>query len=59
MGQNGHRETLQKLNAGEEKEKREPSSTGAGNGNWEQLLWKTSLIAQFVTDPPAMWASWV
>ena len=34
-------ETLQTVNPGEGVEHREPSHTDAGNGNWEQPLWRT------------------
>ena len=50
---------LQTINVGECKKKREPSYTDAGNGNWKQLLWRTSLITQLVKNPPAMWETWV
>ena len=46
-------------NVGEEKKKREPSYTDAGNRNWEQPLWRTYLITQLVKNLPAMWETWV
>ena len=38
---NGHKQKLQTVNPGEGVEYREPSYSDAGNGNWEQPLWRT------------------
>ena len=37
-------EPLQAIDAGEGVEQTEPSYTDAGNGNWEQPLWRTLLM---------------
>ena len=39
---------LQTINAGKGIQKREPSYTDAGNGNWEQTLWRTP--GRFLSD---------